>query len=53
MYMRNRKSREWELFTHVDEVIYPRLNVQKLETFYLFIRWSILRDLTRQDQFRY
>lgn len=36
--MRSRKSRECELFTHVDEVIYPRLNVQKLETFYLLDR---------------
>lgn len=32
--MRCRKSRECELFTHVD----PRLNVQKLETFYLLDR---------------
>lgn len=52
-YIGSRKSREWKLFTHVDEVRYPRLNVQKLEKFYLFSRLSVLRDLTRQDQFRY
>lgn len=32
--MGSRKSREWKLFTHVDEVRYPRLNVQKLEKFH-------------------